>query len=71
MGHLLAGTKYRGDFEERLKNILEEIKLCGNIILFLDEVHTLVGAGGATDGAVAAANILKPALARGEVQVGI
>jgi ATP-dependent Clp protease ATP-binding subunit ClpC len=64
MGHLLAGTKYRGDFEERLKNILEEIKLCGNIILFLDEVHTLVGA-------VDAANILKPALARGEVQVGI
>lgn len=71
MGHLLAGTKYRGEFEERLKNLLEEIKQCGNIILFLDEVHTLVGAGAAVEGAIDAANILKPALARGELQVSI
>jgi ATP-dependent Clp protease ATP-binding subunit ClpA len=71
MGRLLAGTKYRGEFEERLKNLLEEIKQCGNIILFLDEVHTLVGAGAAVEGAIDAANILKPALARGELQVSI
>ncbi|GJN39766.1 hypothetical protein PR202_gb28905 [Eleusine coracana subsp. coracana] len=68
MGRLLAGTKYRGDFEERLKNLLAEIKQCGNVILFLDEVHTLVGAGTVAEGAVDAANILKPALARGEIQ---
>ncbi|KAG2576489.1 hypothetical protein PVAP13_6NG027383 [Panicum virgatum] len=68
MGCFLAGTKYRGEFEERLKNLLEEIKKCGNIILFLDEVHTLVGAGAAGEGAIDAANILKPALARGELQ---
>ncbi|RLN05568.1 chaperone protein ClpC4, chloroplastic-like [Panicum miliaceum] len=68
MGRFLAGTKYRGEFEERLKNLLEEIKKCGNIILFLDEVHTLVGAGAAVEGAIDAANILKPALARGELQ---
>ncbi|KAJ1267116.1 hypothetical protein BS78_07G031800 [Paspalum vaginatum] len=68
MGRLVAGTKYRGEFEERLKNLLDEIKHCGNIILFLDEVHTLVGAGAAAEGAIDAANILKPALARGEIQ---
>lgn len=68
MGRFLAGTKYRGEFEERLKNLLEEIKKCGDIILFLDEVHTLVGAGAAAEGAIDAANILKPALARGELQ---
>ncbi|WVZ95235.1 hypothetical protein U9M48_041026 [Paspalum notatum var. saurae] len=68
MGRLVAGTKYRGEFEERLKNLLDETKQCGNIILFLDEVHTLVGAGAATEGAIDAANILKPALARGELQ---
>ncbi|XP_044374357.1 chaperone protein ClpC3, chloroplastic-like [Triticum aestivum] len=67
MGLLLAGTKYRGEFEERLKNLMEEIKQNGEIILFLDEVHTLVGAG-AAEGAIDAANILKPALARGEIQ---
>ena len=70
MGRFLAGTKYRGEFEERLKNLLEEIKKCGNIILFLDEVHTL-GAGAVGEGAIDAANILKPALARGELKVSI
>jgi len=65
---LVAGTKYRGEFEERLKKVIEEIKNAGNIILFIDEFHTMVGAG-AAEGAVDAANILKPSLARGEVQV--
>ncbi|MBQ3132906.1 MAG: ATP-dependent Clp protease ATP-binding subunit [Clostridia bacterium] len=65
---MVAGTKYRGDFEERVKNILSEVVCAGNIILFVDEVHTLIGAG-AADGAVDAANILKPALARGELQL--
>lgn len=64
---LLAGTKYRGDFEERMKNAIETIKKSGNIILFIDEIHTMVGAGGA-EGAVDAGNILKPMLARGELQ---
>ncbi|OPX88679.1 MAG: Negative regulator of genetic competence ClpC/MecB [Pelotomaculum sp. PtaB.Bin104] len=67
MGSLVAGTKYRGEFEERLNNIIEEIRAAGNIILFIDELHTMVGAG-AAEGAVDAANILKPALARGELQ---
>lgn len=67
MSSLLAGTKYRGDFEERLKNAIDQIKKSGNIILFIDEIHTLVGAGGA-EGAIDAANILKPMLARGELQ---
>ncbi|MCH7996905.1 MAG: AAA family ATPase, partial [Chloroflexi bacterium] len=66
MGALVAGTKYRGEFEERLKKILEEIKTSGNCVLFIDEMHTLVGAG-AAEGAVDAANILKPSLARGEI----
>lgn len=67
IGSLVAGTKYRGEFEERLKKIMEEIKSAGNVILVIDEVHTLIGAG-AAEGAVDAANILKPALARGELQ---
>jgi len=67
MGALVAGTKYRGEFEERLKKVLEEIKSSGNCVLFIDEMHTMVGAG-AAEGAVDAANILKPALARGEIQ---
>ncbi|HEY3083557.1 MAG TPA: ATP-dependent Clp protease ATP-binding subunit [Chloroflexota bacterium] len=67
VGALVAGTKYRGEFEERLKKIVEEIKTAGNCVLFIDELHTLVGAG-AAEGAVDAANILKPSLARGELQ---
>jgi ATP-dependent Clp protease ATP-binding subunit ClpC len=67
IGLLVAGTKYRGEFEERLKKIMDEIRNAGNIILVIDEVHTLIGAG-AAEGAIDAANILKPALARGELQ---
>ncbi len=67
MGALVAGTKYRGEFEERLKKILDEIRSTREVILFIDELHTLVGAG-AAEGAIDAANILKPALARGEMQ---
>ena len=67
MGTVVAGTKYRGEFEERLKKVMEEIHQAGNVILFIDELHTLVGAGGA-EGAIDASNILKPALARGELQ---
>ncbi|MBR6408598.1 MAG: ATP-dependent Clp protease ATP-binding subunit [Clostridia bacterium] len=65
---MVAGTKYRGDFEERIKNALNEVQKEGNIILFIDELHTIIGAG-AAEGAVDAANILKPQLARGEIQV--
>jgi len=67
MGALVAGTKYRGEFEERLKKIIEEIRGAGTCVLFIDEMHTMVGAG-AAEGAVDAANILKPALSRGEIQ---
>jgi len=67
MGALVAGTKYRGEFEERLKKVIEEIRSSGNCVLFIDEIHTMVGAG-AAEGAVDAANILKPPLARGELQ---
>ena len=67
MGALVAGTKYRGEFEERLKKVIEEIKTSANCVLFIDEMHTIVGAG-AAEGAVDAANILKPSLARGEIQ---
>ncbi len=67
VGLLVAGTKYRGEFEERLKKIMDEIRQAGNVILVIDEVHTLIGAG-AAEGAIDAANILKPALARGELQ---
>ncbi len=68
MGALLAGTKYRGEFEERLKGIIDEVKKDGNIILFIDEIHTIVGAG-ASEGSTDAGNLLKPALARGELRV--
>ncbi len=64
---MIAGTKYRGEFEQRLKDAMEEIQKAGNIILFIDELHTIIGAG-AAEGAIDAANILKPALARGEIQ---
>jgi len=67
MGTVVAGTKYRGEFEERLKKVMEEIHQAGDVILFIDELHTLIGAGGA-EGAIDASNILKPALARGELQ---
>jgi ATP-dependent Clp protease ATP-binding subunit ClpB len=67
MGSLIAGAKYRGEFEERLKSVLSEVTSAeGGIILFIDEMHTLVGAGKA-DGAMDASNLLKPALARGEL----
>ena len=65
---MVAGTKYRGDFEERIRNAIEEVQKAGDVILFIDEVHTLIGAGSA-EGAVDAANILKPSLARGEIQI--
>ncbi|PMB42421.1 ATP-dependent Clp protease ATP-binding subunit ClpC [Fischerella thermalis CCMEE 5205] len=67
MGLLVAGTRFRGDFEERLKKIMDEIRSERNIILVIDEIHTLVGAGG-VEGGMDAANILKPALAKGELQ---
>lgn len=69
MGALVAGAKYKGEFEERLKSVIKEVTNAeGNIILFIDEIHTLVGAGGGGEGAMDAANILKPALARGELR---
>lgn len=68
MGGVVAGSRYRGDFEERVKNILADVKARGNIVLFIDEIHTLVGAGG-SEGAVDAANMLKPMLARGELRL--
>jgi ATP-dependent Clp protease ATP-binding subunit ClpC len=64
---MVAGTKYRGQFEERIKAVINEVRRAGNVVLFVDELHTLVGAGGA-EGAIDASNVLKPALARGEVQ---
>jgi len=67
MGSLVAGTKYRGEFEERLKKVIEELKSAGNCVLFIDEMHTIIGAG-AAEGAVDASNLLKPSLARGELQ---
>ncbi len=67
LSSLVAGSKYRGEFEERLKKVMDEIREAGNVILFIDELHTLIGAG-AAEGAIDAANILKPALARGELQ---
>ena len=65
---MVAGTKYRGQFEERIKAVMTEVKRAKNVVLFIDEIHTLVGAGGA-EGAIDAANVLKPALSRGELQV--
>ena len=68
MASVVAGTKYRGQFEERLKNILKELEKNKDIILFIDELHTIVGAGSA-EGSIDASNMLKPALARGEIQI--
>jgi len=68
MAAMVAGTKYRGEFEERFKKVLEEVRAAGNVILFIDELHTIIGAG-AAEGAIDAANILKPILARGEIQI--
>ncbi|PIE54561.1 MAG: ATP-dependent Clp protease ATP-binding protein ClpC [Dethiosulfovibrio peptidovorans] len=68
MGNLVAGTKYRGEFEERMRKLVIELRECQDVVLFIDEIHTIVGAGGA-EGAIDAANILKPSLARGEFQV--
>ena len=65
---MVAGTKYRGEFEERINKILKEVESDGNIILFIDEIHTIVGAGGA-EGAIDASNILKPSLARGQIRI--
>lgn len=68
MSGIVAGSKYRGEFEERIKKVLQEVRAAGNILLFIDELHTIIGAGGA-EGAIDASNILKPALARGELQM--
>ncbi len=68
LSSMVAGTKYRGEFEERIKTVLEEIKNAGNVLIFIDEIHTIIGAG-AAEGAIDAANILKPSLSRGEIQV--
>ena len=67
LGSMVAGSRYRGDFEERLKKVLKEIKTRGDIVLFIDEIHTIVGAG-SSDGALGASDMLKPMLARGELQ---
>ena len=68
MGSLLSGTKYRGDFEERLKAVLKEVKAAGNIILFIDEIHTIVGAGATSGGSMDASNLLKPSLQDGSLK---
>ncbi len=68
MGSLLSGTKYRGDFEQRLKGVLNEVKEAGNIILFIDEIHTIVGAGATSGGSMDASNLLKPALQNGALK---
>ncbi len=65
---MVAGSKYRGEFEERIKKVIKEVIASGNVILFIDEMHTIIGAGGA-EGAIDASNILKPSLARGEIQL--
>ena len=68
LSSMIAGSKYRGEFEERIKKVIDEVKAAGNVVLFIDEIHTIIGAGGA-EGAIDASNILKPSLARGEIQL--
>ena len=68
MGSLVAGSRYRGDFEERLKKVLKEVRTRGDIVLFIDEIHTLIGAGSASGGTLDASNLLKPALSSGELK---
>ena len=68
LSSMISGTKYRGEFEERINKVIEEVRLAGDVILFIDELHTIIGAG-AAEGAMDASNILKPSLARGEVQL--
>ncbi len=68
LSSMVAGSKYRGEFEERIQKVLGEVKTSGNVILFIDEIHTIIGAG-AAEGAIDASNILKPSMARGEIQV--
>ena len=68
LSSMVAGSKYRGEFEERIKKVIAEVKNAGNVILFVDELHTIIGAGGA-EGAIDASNILKPSLSRGEIQM--
>ena len=65
---MVAGSKYRGEFEERIRNVIDEVREQQNILLFIDEIHTIIGAGGA-EGALDASNILKPSLSRGEIQL--
>ena len=69
MAQVIAGSKYRGEFEERIKRVLASVQEMGNVILFIDEMHTLIGAGSSSEGSMDAANLLKPALARGLVRV--
>ncbi len=69
MAQVIAGSKYRGEFEERIKKVLSAVQEMGNVILFIDEMHTLIGAGSSSEGSMDAANLLKPALARGQVRV--
>lgn len=69
MAQVIAGSKYRGEFEERIKRVLSCVQEMGNVILFIDEMHTLIGAGSSSEGSMDAANLLKPALARGQVRV--
>jgi len=69
MGSMLAGAKYRGEFEERIKQVVDEVVKNGNIILFIDELHTIIGAGSTGESTIDASNILKPALSRGDIQI--
>ncbi|MBQ2395566.1 MAG: ATP-dependent Clp protease ATP-binding subunit, partial [Bacteroidales bacterium] len=69
MGSMVAGAKYRGEFEERIKQVIDEVIKNGNIILFIDELHTIIGAGSTGESTIDASNILKPVLSRGDIQI--